>query len=242
VPDDHRLWSIPWAGAIALLALISGAGYATRHQRPIVLVTRSMIRHVKRNPRPVTHAMSTPAAGHASPDAPQIATLATDGISLTGPGAEDAVRHLAMDILSRRQQKSTELVLSRPDAWRLFGTDIGTLQEDRVPGLLLTDDPEQTHTVLARQTPTRRVLVTYDGETEDFRGLLNHQQGQLAVVSLSPWAWAPMKVSANGAVTRSNDAAPSAITQLPLLSRANAFNLLMSMPTLAGSPGGWPDV
>lgn len=233
VLDGHRTQSFPWGGAVALLALTFAAAHATRHRRAFVRLMRTVIRGVKRKSRPALHATSTPAASCASPDVCRVFPLAADAVALAGPGAEDAVRHLAMDILSRRRGDSTDLVVSRSDAWRLFGTDIGTLQEDRVPGLLLTDDPEQTHTVLARQTPTRRVLVTYDGETEDFRGLINHQQGQLAVVSLSPGAWAPMKVSANGAVTRSNDAAPSAVTQLPLLSRADAFNQLMSMPTLA---------
>ncbi|WP_157430952.1 hypothetical protein [Actinomadura macra] len=185
-----------------------------------------------RQPRSIVRPDSTAAAGQSSPNAPRFLPFTANGTSFTGPGAEDAVRHLSINILRRRQGDSAELVLSRPDARRLFGTDIGAFREDLVPGLLLTDDPEQTHALLARHTMTRRVLVTYD-ETEDFREVLNHQQGQLAVVSLSPRAWAPTEILANGAITSSNDADSSSINHLPLLSKTDALNQLMSMPTLA---------
>ncbi|MEU8804830.1 hypothetical protein [Spirillospora sp. NPDC048819] len=199
-----------------------------------------MLRHVKRNLRPIAHPKSTTTVGHTASDAQGIVPFIADGASITGPGAEDAVRHLALEILSRRQGDYVELVLTRSDAWRLFGTDIGTFQEDRVPGLYLTDDPEHTHAFLTRQSLTQQVLITYDSEAEEFRELLNHQQRRLAVVSLCPRIGATTEVSANGAVTRSNDALPSANTQLPLLSRADAFNKLVSMPTLArhGELGG----
>lgn len=240
VPDDHRPWLIPCTGAVALLALISGTISAARHRRAIVLATRPMLRHVKRNLRPIAHPKSTTTVGHTASDAQGIVPFIADGASITGPGAEDAVRHLALEILSRRQGDYVELVLTRSDAWRLFGTDIGTFQEDRVPGLYLTDDPEHTHAFLTRQSLTQQVLITYDSEAEEFRELLNHQQRRLAVVSLCPRIGATTEVSANGAVTRSNDALPSANTQLPLLSRADAFNKLVSMPTLArhGELGG----
>lgn len=233
VPDGHWPQSSPWVGAVASLALTCATAYATRRRRAIVPVTRSMIRCLRRNSRLAIGATSTPAVGSASPDTRRSFPLAMDWVALAGPGAEAAVRHLAMDVLSRRREDSTDLVVSRPDAWRLFGTDIGTFQEDRVPGLLLTDDYAQTRALLARQTLARRVLVTYEDAIGDFRDLLIHQRGQLAVVSLSTPARASAEVTASGEVTRSNDAALSEITQLVLLSRTDAFNQLMSMPTLA---------
>ncbi|GAA1837190.1 hypothetical protein [Actinomadura chokoriensis] len=153
--------------------------------------------------------------------------LLTKGASLSGPGAEDAARHIVVEILSRRQASQAELVLSRPDAWRLFGMDIGTLREDCIPGLLLTDDHEQTHATLARQSSFRRLLLIYDSEGADLPG----GRVQIPLISISPRIQGATRVSADGAVTCT--IAPSPTDRLPLLTRHDAFNLLMSMPTRA---------
>ncbi|NKZ03279.1 hypothetical protein [Actinomadura latina] len=132
-----------------------------------------------------------------------------------------------MKILSSRQGVPAELVLNRPDAWRLFGMDIGTLREDRIPGLILTDDHEQTRAFLALQTSSRRLLVTYGNEGEG----LSRGRGYVLVVSISARNQGSTKISADGEVTRTAD--PSVTGRLPLLTRDEAFNRLMSMPTRA---------
>jgi hypothetical protein len=132
---------------------------------------------------------------------------------------------MAVEILSRRQAVPTELVLSRPDAWRLFGMDIGTLHEDRIPGLILTDDHEQTRAILARQTSSRRLHLTYGNEGEALPG----GRGHIPVLSISPRKDGTTTISADGGVTTTTD--PS--SAVPLLSRGDAFNRLMSMPTCA---------
>ncbi|MFA1544583.1 hypothetical protein [Actinomadura monticuli] len=134
---------------------------------------------------------------------------------------------MAIEILSRRQAIPAELVLSRPDAWQLFGLDIGTLQEDRIPGLVLTDDHEQTRAYLARQTSSQRLLLAYGNEDE---GLLDGR-GQTPAISISAYTEGTSRVSADGAAT--NATGPPQSDRLPLLTRDGAFELLMAMPTLA---------
>ena len=128
-----------------------------------------------------------------------------------------------MEILSSRQAVPAVLVISRPDAWQLFGMDIGTLQEDQIPGLVLTDDHEQTHGLLARQTSSRRLLLAYGNEGEDLPG----GRGQVPVVSISTRTQGTRQISADGAVTSTTD--PSTPRRLPLLTRDDAFNRLIDL-------------
>ncbi|MFG2245784.1 hypothetical protein [Spirillospora sp. NPDC048823] len=231
--DGYMPGPAGWAGAFALLTLIGGAAYAGRQRQKVVQAAMSIGERLKRNTRP--KAPPTPATS-SSATPPQtartIAYFAKKSVSLAGPGAEDAARRLAVDVLLSRQGNATELVLSRTDAWRLFGIDVGTLQDDRIPGLVLTDDPAQTRKNLARPGPPRRLLVTYADEVDDLQALPAHQQGQLVVVSLSTSATASVTVS-NGGEVIANAAGLPMSGRLPLLSRPDAFDQLMSMPTLA---------
>jgi hypothetical protein len=213
--------------AIALLALLAVFFFMDKCRRTILLATRSVLRNLKGGLRLQVRATPATMTDHMATKRARIASALTTGVSLSGLGAEDAARHMAMEILSRWQAVPAELVLSRPDAWQLFGMDIGTLQEDRIPGLVLTDDREQTRTVLARQTSSRRVLLTCADEGEDLPG----GQTQIPVISISARTEGSTRVSADGAVT--NTTGPSPIQRLPLLTRGDAFNLLMSMPTHA---------
>ncbi|MEU8803283.1 hypothetical protein [Spirillospora sp. NPDC048819] len=235
-PEDDVPGLAGWAGAFALLALIGGAAYVGRRRQTVTQAATSSFERIKR----YTRLKGTPTATTSFQGTPtgvetRITHFATKSISLGGPGAEDAVRHLVVDAILSRQSNATELVLSRPDAWRLFGTDMGTLQDDRIPGLTVIDDPAQTRTYLARQGPSRCLLITYDDEVEDLRALPAHQQGQLTVVSLSARTQAPVTVSTGGEVTASATG-PQMPERLPLLSRPDAFAQLMSMPTLARNP------
>ncbi|NEA29488.1 hypothetical protein [Actinomadura bangladeshensis] len=210
----------PWrAAAIALLAFLAVAAYLVKRRRTAFLATRSLLSHMKRGSQPKTETTSIGAAGCMSPDEDRVTSLLTKGASLTGPEAEDAARHMAMEILNRRHHNPADLVLSRPDAWQLFGTDIGTLQEDRVPGLILTDDAAHTRALLGRQCLNQCIAITYADEAEELREL-PHQR-QPAIVSLK----------APTGTTKPPPANPP-----PRLSRSDAFNELMSMPTIARHP------
>ncbi|GAA1892363.1 hypothetical protein GCM10009736_70750 [Actinomadura bangladeshensis] len=225
-PSDRAPWPPPCAAAIALLILLASAAYLGKHRRRVFAVTMSMLRHLKRGPRKRNQTTPSPATDHEAPSATHIASLLAKGASLTGPEAEGVARHMAMEFLRRRRPGSAELVLSRPDAWRLFGMDVGTLREDRIPGLVLTDDCEQTRVFLARQTSPRRLLLAY-GTEED----VPRDGGQTTVVSISTRAEGPTKISAGVEVTSTLD--PSLASRLPTLTRNDAFNLLMTLPTCA---------
>lgn len=228
-PSNHASWPPLRAAAIALLTLLAVAAYLGRHRRRIFAVTMSMLRHLKRGPRERNQATSSPATDHEAPSATHIASLLAKGASLTGPEAEGVARHMAMEFLRRRRPGSAELVLSRPDAWRLFGMDVGTLREDRIPGLVLTDDCGQTRTFLARQTSSRRVLLAYGTEEDVPRG-----GGQTTVVSISTRAEGARQISTGVEVTGTID--QSLINRLPTLTRNDAFDLLMTLPTCARQP------
>ncbi|MFD0535305.1 hypothetical protein ACFQY7_17700 [Actinomadura luteofluorescens] len=137
-----------------------------------------------------------------------------------------------MEILSSRAGTTTEFVLSRPDARRLLGIDIGTLQEDRIPGLELTEGLEQTCAFLRRQTVSRRLLITYDGGAADVRELLSNQRGQVAVISLSPPTVATVEVPHDSEFSM-NTAQLLDPARLAPLSKDEGFIKLMSMPTVA---------
>ncbi|MFA1551783.1 hypothetical protein [Actinomadura chokoriensis] len=229
-PSDRTPWPTLWAAAIALLTLLTAAVHLAKHRRTIVAGTMSLLSNRKGGFRPRTPASPPTTTDHTAPSRTRIDSLLAKGASLTGPGAEDTARHLAIEILSRRQADPTELVLNRPDAWRLFGLDIGTLQEDRIPGLVLTDDAEQTRTLLARQTPSRRLLLAYDNEGEDPPG----GRDPIPVVSISTRTDGAARIPAVGEVA--NTIGPSATDHLPSLTRDDAFNLIMSMPTRARHP------
>jgi hypothetical protein len=153
-------------------------------------------------------------------------------VSLVGPGAEGAVRRLALDALTDRKGRASELVIARPDAWQLFGIDIGTLQEERIPGLTLTEDAQQARTYLGAQGPLPRILIVCDDGSEAVRELQPRGQSQLTVLALSPRADASTEVSADGVLTP-HKAAPPMPSHLPPLSRPDAFNRLMSLPTIS---------
>ncbi|MEU8344785.1 hypothetical protein AB0C74_24050 [Spirillospora sp. NPDC048832] len=210
-----------------LLILLVAAVYLGRHRRAIFARTMSLLSHpgTRRPPNSQSNAPTT--TDRTAPGRTCIASLLTNGASLTGPGGEGAARHMAVELLRRRQAVPTELVLSRPDAWRLFGMDIGTLQEDRIPGLILTDDHEQTRVILARQTSSRRLLLTYGNEGEALPG----GRGHVPVLSISPRADGTTTISADGAVASTTELSPT--DRLPLLTRGDAFDRLMSMPTCA---------
>ncbi|MEU5994216.1 hypothetical protein ABZ806_35040 [Spirillospora sp. NPDC047418] len=188
---------------------------------------KSALTNLKRGFRRRARAMPPTTTDHMAPGRTLIASVLTKGASLTGPEAENAARWIAMEILSRRQAVSAELVLSRPDAWHLFGMDLGTLQEDRIPGLILTDDREQNRVILTQQTSSRRLLLSYGNEGQDLTG----GRGRIPVLSISPRADGTSRIPADGAVTSTTH--PSPTDCLPLLTRDDAFNLLMSMPTRA---------
>ncbi|GAA0544210.1 hypothetical protein GCM10009546_02820 [Actinomadura livida] len=230
--SSHKTGPFGWVGVAALLALTAGVAYvAGRRRRAFCQATRSMLRRLNRQANGVVRATPvTPTERPASEE--RGAQLSSKVVSLVGPGAEGAVRRLALDALTDRKGRASELVIARPDAWRLFGIDIGTLQEEKIPGLTLTEDAQQTRTYPGTQRPLPRILITCDDGSEAVRELPPRGQSQLTVLSLSPSTEVSTEVSADGVLTP-HRAAPPLPDRLPLLSRPDAFNRLMSMPTIS---------
>ncbi|TDB95679.1 hypothetical protein [Actinomadura sp. 7K534] len=230
--SSYKAGPFGWAVVAALLALSVSAAYvAGRRRRAICQATRSILRRLNRRANGMVRVTPvTPTERPASEECG--AQLSSKVVSLVGPGAEGAVRRVALDALTDRKGRASELVIARPDAWRLFGIDIGTLQEERIPGLTLTEDAQQTRTYLGTQGPLPRILITCDDGSEAVRELQPRGQSQLTVLSLSPSTEASTEVSADGVFTPPK-AAPSMPDRLPLLSRPDAFNRLMSMPTIS---------
>ncbi|MES9541856.1 hypothetical protein [Actinomadura sp. NPDC000600] len=95
--------------------------------------------------------------------------------------------------------------------------------------MVLTENLEQTRAFLTRQTGSRRILVIYGGEAEGIRELRNY--GQVAVISLSSPTETPMVGARDHEAPHA--VALSGIDCLAPLSKDDAFNQLMSMPTIA---------
>ncbi|GAA2170315.1 hypothetical protein [Actinomadura napierensis] len=139
-----------------------------------------------------------------------------------------------MDVVTNRHKDAIELVLSRPHASRLLGLNTDDLTEERIPGLMLSRDDQQTHAYLLRQGISRRLVITYAGEGHDPQRLLPQQNDRLAVVIMStgtkPSAW----ISADGTVTSCSGTEATAVrlpSRVPLLTRSEAQDQLLSLAT-----------
>ncbi|WP_021591190.1 hypothetical protein [Actinomadura welshii] len=215
---------------VILLIMIGSGVRAAWRYRTAVRTPLSMLRCLKRDQHFGTK--RTPAT-LTSPRISCVDLFASAGATVTGPGAEDAVRSFAVDALVGRRDDGIELVLTRSDAWHLFGIDNETLRDERIPGLTLTDDHQQTHAYLVRRGLVRRILITCDGDAEDVRKIRAYKQ-DLAVISLSGWTEDAMEIAANGEVIPESTA--SVPSNLPLLPRHDALDQLTSMPTTARHP------
>ncbi|NDU73833.1 hypothetical protein GWI34_14470 [Actinomadura sp. DSM 109109] len=95
--------------------------------------------------------------------------------------------------------------------------------------MVLTEGQEQAHAFLRRQPVPGRVLITCDGDHDSLSASVD--QGKVAVISLSSTTGAT--AGARDVETTANVVAPSGIDVLTPLSKDDAFNQLMSMPTIA---------
>ncbi|MFF3671602.1 LysM peptidoglycan-binding domain-containing protein [Microtetraspora malaysiensis] len=94
-------------------------------------------------------------------------SLALSGLNLalTGPGADDCIRAIVLDLLSQADQHRAEIVIPRQDAERWFGAPILTMT-DYLPGLRLAPELNDAIDHLEGQFVTRR-RVLRDSEAED---------------------------------------------------------------------------
>ncbi|MEV5831555.1 hypothetical protein AB0L25_38940 [Spirillospora sp. NPDC052242] len=136
---------------------------------------------------------------------------------------------MVVETLTRQPGNAIEVVLTRQSAWHLFGVDLGSFQDDEVPGLTLIEDVSKAQRYLRSPAVRRRLLINC-GEAFDPHALPD----ELAIVNLSPDAESPVTISADGASSAAA-ADSSAHQRVPLLTRPDAFVELAAMPTVSKS-------
>ncbi|MGI8333622.1 hypothetical protein ACRYCC_27045 [Actinomadura scrupuli] len=121
--------------------------------------------------------------------------------------------------------------MSRLDAWHLLGIDTGDLVEERIPGLVLTEDLLQAKAYLQTTGP-RRLLIKFSDDRDVLHDLPTRHRGRIAVVTFSTRPQDTIEVSADGRIQLTPDSA-NAVTGLPpTLTRSEAYNQLMNLPTV----------
>ncbi|GGL92867.1 AfsR/SARP family transcriptional regulator [Micromonospora yangpuensis] len=116
-------------------------------------------------PPTVTAVQATLATNPTPPDHEPAVEFPLGGIGLNGPGAADAARGILITTLLQAlrptEHPTTVLVTSRPDLTTLLGNQ--PLALDGLPGLHITDTPDQALTALSRpdQLPGPPTLLTH---------------------------------------------------------------------------------
>ncbi|WP_173094582.1 hypothetical protein [Actinomadura verrucosospora] len=227
----HEKGVLNTPGCAAALLLLAVLGCAAIWQRKILRAQLGKRRPQHRRPRSATK--PTPLS-YRPCNAVSGNPFEWGGASLAGPGAEDAVRHLITDALTRGREHAIELVLTRPDACRLLGIAADDLQNERVPGLTLTDDAQQADAHLRRPGFSRRLLITYDGRDENPHSQ-TQQAERSAVLTVATTTRPSAQISADGEIapcppSRRTTAEPH--TRVQLLPRPDAREQLLALPTL----------
>jgi hypothetical protein len=141
---------------------------------------------------------------------------------------------MVLNVLTKRHMDDIELVLSRAHASRLLGLNADDLMGERIPGLKLCHDDQQTHAYASGQGVSRRLVITYDGEGLDPQRLLTQQSDRLAIMIMSTETNASARISADGTVMPPSGRGPTATrlpSRVPLLTRPEAHGQLLSLPT-----------
>lgn len=217
------------AAAFLLLAILGGVAI---WQRKALWAQLDKRRFHHQRPRPAIE----PASPSRRPgDAPTHDPFDWGGASLAGLGAEDAVRDVIMNVLTHRREHAIELVLTRSDAWRLLGIAPDTLQDERVPGLTLSDDDQQAYAHLRRPGFSRRLLVTCDNGDDCPLGQ-SRQDERWGVLTVATSTNPSAQTSATGGITPRPPSGPT--TSGPhertlRLPRPDALEQLLALPTLA---------
>jgi hypothetical protein len=161
---------------------------------------------------------------------PGLDPFAVSGLALTGAGAESVARGLVMAMLKDRPTELIEVVISRTDAWDLLGIDIGDLIEEHIPGLVVTDDFPESKTYLRTPGP-RRLFVSCSGGLDLLHDVLARERGHIAAISLSPWLYDTIEITADGQIIHMSDPdLANAVTgPLPTLTWPEAFTQLMTL-------------
>src|SRR5690606_18557998 len=97
-------------------------------------------------------------------------------LALTGPGAEDCVRAIVLDLLTQADQHRAEIVIPSQDAVRWFGETITTLT-GHLPGLRLVATLDEAIDHLEEQFVARRRILR-DHDADDIPQLRDAEPGE----------------------------------------------------------------
>ncbi|MFD0690958.1 hypothetical protein [Actinomadura fibrosa] len=232
VDDDHPEGPSAWIGiALALVAVVAAA-YKWRRLLCAAVTASSMSARLGARTSSSTSDLAL-ASSHVAPP-PVRPKLAMDlfvlkNLSLAGPGAEDAVRHIAIELLTKRSGSTAEVVLTRADAWRLLQLDNEALCSEQIPGLILTENARHTQSYLAIPVTSQRLLIMSGTEpTVTYTGSAAVETAVLSLEDLKSSA----VISATGEVSKWPQQKPGEVVpeSLSLLSRSDAFERLTVLP------------
>lgn len=109
-------------------------------------------------------------------DEPISVALSGLNLALTGPGADDCVRAIVLDLLTQADQHRAEIVMPEADAVRWFGESVSTLVP-HLPGLRLTATLDKAIDHLEEQFVARRRILR-DSEADDIPQLRQAEPGE----------------------------------------------------------------
>jgi hypothetical protein len=169
---------------------------------------------------------------------PVIDPFAFPAVGLTGPGAADAARVMALATLEEYAEHAL-VVIPRADATAIFGLADDELLDETTAGLFIPGNLDaalasiETELVVRRDTqgrdrPAPRLLLLADCEKEPERiqDLLSNHPGDVSALLLGDWPADQVTVDDDGLVTAPTALAGCLPERFPAMSRTEARDRL----------------
>ncbi|WP_067476585.1 hypothetical protein [Actinomadura hibisca] len=167
---------------------------------------------------------------------PAVDPFAVPALALTGPGAADATRVLALTALEEYGDTAL-VVIPRPDAIALFGLTEDELLDETAEGLFIPGNLDAAlaymETELAvrrdgRGTQERRLLLVANGEKETARisDLVSRHSDGISAILLGDWPGEQAVVEDDGLARASAELADRLPERFPAVSRSEARDRL----------------
>ncbi|MFP3968941.1 hypothetical protein SMC26_42050 [Actinomadura fulvescens] len=167
---------------------------------------------------------------------PAIDPFAISALGLTGPGASDTARVLALAALEEYGDDAL-LVIPRSAAISLFGLSEDELLDESTAGLFIPGNLDAALAYLetelairqgAGHSPARRLLLVADceSESERIRRLVAQRPSEVSAVLLGDWPAEQAAVNEDGLVALPSNLAGRLPQRLPAMSRSEARDRL----------------
>ncbi|MFI6522108.1 hypothetical protein ACIBF1_41630 [Spirillospora sp. NPDC050679] len=183
---------------------------------------------------------------------PAVDPFAVPTLGLTGPGAADATRVIALAALEECGDTAL-VVIPRPDAIALFGLTEDELLDETAEGLFIPGNLDAALAYMetefavrrdGRGTQERRLLLVADVGEEAARigELASRHPGDLSAVLLGDWSGDQTVVDDDGLVQAPSELAGRLPERFPAMSRSEARDrlraVLNDLPRAKRRPGG----